>query len=74
MWIIIDILAGIGFLTVLGLVWVAFELFRSAQDEKKELENLPPHMCYITKEECTRQWCTGCLVIEEEEKKRWAKK
>lgn len=72
--IIIDILAGIGFLTVLGFIWVVYELFKSAREEKKELENMPPSKCYITEEECTRPWCTGCLVKEEEEKRRWAKK
>ena len=74
MQIIINILAGIGLLTVLGFIWVLYELFKGAQVEKKELENMPPSKCPVTKEECTRPWCTGCLVKEEEEKRRWVKK
>ena len=35
MQIIIDVLAGIGLLTVLGFIWVLYELFKGAQVEKK---------------------------------------
>ena len=35
MQIIIDILAGIGFLTVLGVVWVVFELLKEKRQESK---------------------------------------
>ena len=35
MQIIIDILAGIGFLTVLGFMWVAFELLKEKKQESK---------------------------------------
>lgn len=38
MQIIINILAGIGFLTVLGLVWVLFELMKEKQEESKRKE------------------------------------
>lgn len=78
MQIIINVLAGIGFLTMLGFIWVACELFKSAREEKKKLEKPPytwsAHKCPIIKDECTRPWCTGCLAKEEEEKRRWAKK
>lgn len=33
--IIIDILAGIGFLTVLGFIWVVFELLKEKKQESK---------------------------------------
>lgn len=33
--IIIDILAGIGFLTVLGFIWAAFELLKEKRQESK---------------------------------------
>ena len=35
MQIIIDVLAGIGFLTVLGFVWVVFELLKEKRQESK---------------------------------------
>lgn len=35
MQIIINILAGIGFLTVLGFIWVAFELLKEKKQESK---------------------------------------
>ena len=35
MQIIIDVLAGIGFLTVLGFVWMAFELLKEKRQESK---------------------------------------
>lgn len=35
MQIIIDVLAGIGFLTVLGVVWVVFELLKEKRQESK---------------------------------------
>lgn len=35
MQIIIDVLAGIGLLTMLGFVWVAFELLKEKRQESK---------------------------------------
>lgn len=37
MQIIIDVLAGIGFLTVLGFIWVAFELLKESRREKNAI-------------------------------------
>ncbi len=33
--IIINVLTGIGFLTVLGFIWVAFELLKEKKQESK---------------------------------------
>lgn len=80
MQIIIDVLAGIGFLTVLGFVWVAFELLKESRREKNAI--IHTKLCRETKQECNpykcHGKCKGFYLLSEtgknRRKRRWAKR
>ena len=57
MQIIIDVLAGIGFLTVLGFIWVAFELLKESRREKNAIVHTK--LCRETKQDCNPYKCRG---------------
>lgn len=80
MQIIIDVLAGIGFLTVLGFIWVAFELLKESRREKNTIVHTK--LCRETKQDCNpykcRGNCKGFYLLSEtgknRRKRRWAKR
>ena len=69
MQIIINILAGIGALTVLI---ITMDAHREKKKEKEETEEKQP-ICALTDENCIfvegRGTCTGCPIAEEAEKR-----
>lgn len=76
MQIIINILAGIGALTVLSIAWViviiAMDAHREKKKEKEETKEKQP-ICALTDENCIfvmeRGTCTGCPIAEKAEKR-----
>lgn len=72
MQIIINILAGIGALTVLSIAWVIVNITMDAhREKKKEKEETEEKqlICALTDENCIfvaeRGTCTGCPIAEE---------
>lgn len=74
MQIIINILAGIGGLTVLSIAWVIVIIAMDAHREKKKEETEEKQLiCALTDENCIftvkRETCIGCPIAEEAEKR-----
>lgn len=76
MQIIINILAGIGALTVLSIAWVIVIITMDAhREKKKEREETEEKqlICALTDENCIfvaeRETCIGCPIAEEAEKR-----
>lgn len=73
MQIIINILAGIGGLTVLSIAWVIVIIAMDAHREKKEETEEKQPICALTDENCIftvkRETCAGCPIAEEAEKR-----
>lgn len=73
MQIIINILAGIGALTVLSIAWVIVIIaMEVSREKKKEDTKKKQPVCALTDENCIfvakRGHCTGCPIAEEAEK------
>lgn len=72
--IIIYILAGIGALTVLSIVWMIAVIIADERKEKKrDMKGKKQPTCALTNENCIfvseRMTCIGCPIAEEAEKR-----